>query len=173
MKKLIAGFIILTVLSANAQTDEKQRLTELMKNFTVISESERDTFYEPAAYQKFKPAQTRLIASVNPRGAIKISSMYFGKEWIQHSSVRIKIADEIFSTERNDSIKKIKLPGGIFNEYVTYSGSNSYLSKMISINQKKEIQISLVGEKTFEYLLTDTEKEAISLTYEVAQLLKK
>ena len=174
MKKTLIALLTMIAFSVNAQTDDQQRLTELKNNFTFLKdEKSQINYYEPLVEKKFLPKQTRLKTSVSPDGTINLSSIYYGKGWIKHSSVMVKIGDNIYSTEVNENAKKETIGAGTVFECVSYSGSNNYLFKMITSNKGKVIKVIFVGKDDYDYTLSDNEMRAISDSYELAQLLKK
>lgn len=124
--------------------------------------------------QRYSVGQTCIKPYVEENGKLVISSTYTGKRAIEHYLTRFSTGDLFIETEKviADGYNHRFKDGDLFFESVIYKNNNEAVASFMKENQSKNIKVSLQGDnRKHDYILTATEKKAMSETYNLSVVL--
>lgn len=152
---------------------------ELKKNFIL----EKDTAYNEIGNYVFKTQTVErnvqrcyVRSGVNEKGEIYLASVYYGKNPLEHTFIRISTPDSLFA-----ETQPVPYDGGnnyrfqdleMTTEVVTYKADQAADAlKLISSYPDKRIKVEYKGGKPFVIYIADLDKKAIQATFEFACVL--
>lgn len=158
---------------------KEQELAELQKNFSF----EKDTAYNklgtyvPKQQTIERNIQRSYIRSgVNEKGEMYIASVYFGKNPLNHTGIKLTTTDGMYA-----ETPAIPYDGGLnyrfkdlgnTTEVVTYKGENCEdIAKFIYANEGTRIKMEYTGGKPYIIYINDPDKKAIASTLDLAVVL--
>ncbi|MCD8177043.1 MAG: hypothetical protein LUE98_06335 [Tannerellaceae bacterium] len=113
---------------------------------------------------------------VNERGEMFLESVYYGSRPVNHTAIRVSIADGQFA-----DTAEIPYDGGLnyrfedlgnTTEIVTYTGDKGVdVVKFIYDHEDERIKVEYTGGKPYTIYMTDADKKALSATYDLATVL--
>jgi hypothetical protein len=121
--------------------------------------------------------RTFLKIVLNEKGDAWMLSHYYGKEWIDHTSLRIYDDKNYILTDTiglgHEWNRKVEDLGDRWETIEFRDGSDAGALAFIHDNYRKSIKVKFTG-KTFQYILMENyDKEAIKNGWELAQVLKE
>jgi hypothetical protein len=121
--------------------------------------------------------RTFLKVGLNENGEVWLISHYYGKSWINQTSVRVYDQDNFILTDTiplgHEWNRKVQDQDDCWETIDFREGSDAGAIAFIADNYKKPVKARLTG-KTFQYLVLENfDKEAIREGWELAQLLKE
>lgn len=121
--------------------------------------------------------RTFLKIGLNENGDVWLISHYYGKTWIDHTSLRIYDQDNFILTDTialgHEWNRKVEDLGDRWETIEFREGSDAGVIAFIADNYKKSVKARLTG-KTFQYIVLESfDKEAFRNGWELAQLLKE
>jgi hypothetical protein len=121
--------------------------------------------------------RTFLKIGLNENGDVWLISHYYGKSWIDHTSLRVYDADNFILTDTiglgHEWNRKVEDQGDRWETIEFRDGSDAGAIAFIADNYLKSIKARLTG-KTFQYIVLEGyDKQAIHEGWELAQLLKE
>jgi hypothetical protein len=155
------------------------RLPELTKDF-LLTPGEAG---KPGTYEHKRQTvqsswnRTFLKIGLNEAGDAWLTSHYYGKTWIDHTSLRIYDSDQYVLTDTiglgHEWNRKVEDLGDRWETVEFRDGSDAGAIAFIADNYQKSVKARLTG-KTFQYIVLESyDKEAIRKGWELAQLLKE
>lgn len=116
-------------------------------------------------------------AYTDKNGIFYISSHYVGSKPIHHYAIRAIVDDSFVQTDSiaDEAYMHSFEDGGTIWEIVKFkNGSDNGLSNFIATNFDKPITIAFIGQDTqYKIQLTETDKQSIRETYQLATLLRE
>ena len=121
--------------------------------------------------------RTYLKIGLNEKGDIWLTSHYYGKTWIDHTSLRVYDQGNFILTDTiglgHEWNRKVEDLGDRWEKVEFRDGSDAGAIAFIADNYTKPVKARLTG-KTFHYIVLESyDKEAIRKGWELAQLLKE
>jgi hypothetical protein len=121
--------------------------------------------------------RTFLKIGLNGNGDVWLISHYYGKAWIDHTSLRVYDPDSYILTDTiglgHEWNRKVEDLGDRWETVEFRDGSDAGAIAFIADNYRKSVKARLTG-KTFQYIVLESyDKEAIKNGWELAQLLKE
>ncbi len=154
-------------------------VAELSKNFRFIpGDAGRPGIFE---HRRQNPETSwnriYLRINLNEKGDTWLSSHYYGKEWIDHTSLRVYDNE---SYVLSDTIplsdpwnRKVEDLGDKWETIEFREGTDAGIIAFIADNHQKSIKARFNGKK-FQYIVLESyDKEAFHLGWELAQVLKE
>ncbi|MCX6223518.1 MAG: hypothetical protein NTV01_01980 [Bacteroidia bacterium] len=157
----------------------ESRLPELSKDF-LFSPGEAG---QPGTYEHKRQNvesswnRTFLKIALNENGDIWLTSHYYGKEWIDHTSLRVYDQENYILTDTiplgHEWNRKVEDLGDRWETVEFREGSDAGAIAFIADNYMKSVKVRLTGKK-FQYIVLESfDKEAIRKGWELAQVLKE
>jgi len=120
--------------------------------------------------------RTFLKMGLNEKGDVWLVSHYYGKEWIDHTSLRIYDNENFILTDTiplgHEWNRKVEDMGDKWETIEFRDGTDAGALEFIAENYLKPVKARLTG-KTFQYIVLESyDKEAIRKGMELAQVLK-
>lgn len=158
------------------QVKKQKEFNQLVKNFIEVKDEFKDlSFYYHRNWGKNWLNRKTLTAYVNSNGYRFLKSNYHDDDWIFHSSVSVKIGDDMYTSStvpRYEDNNVTKATGGGVYEIVTYTRENNIIEK-IGLNTDKKIKVRFQGDQFHhDVSLWKTDKEAMRDVYRLGYLLK-
>lgn len=129
--------------------------------------------------QKFERRwnQSFIELHLDERGDLYISSNYYGKEWLNHTGIRVY--DGIFQA-RTDSVS-LDDPGNHHSEFmnlhwekVSYkNGKDNGVIQFIADNADRNLKAVFLGRRMYYIVLEAFDKQAIKEAYQLSNALKR
>jgi hypothetical protein len=121
--------------------------------------------------------RTYLKIGLNENGDVWLTSHYYGKVWIDHTSLRVYDQDNYILTDTiglgHEWNRKVEDLGDRWETVEFRDGSDAGAIAFIADNYKKSVKVRLTG-KTFQYIVLESfDKDAIRKGWELAQVLKE
>ena len=129
-------------------------------------------------FGKKTSGRTTLKAHVREDGFIYLESQWYGKDWIFHSHIKVKVGQLLLSSPKVESYNKYnkqQYSGDTFWENVYYleSGDNGII-QAIADSTAKPVKVRFEGRKFHrDTYLTPEEKQSIRESHELSEVLKK
>lgn len=157
----------------------ESRLPQLTKDFVLTpGESGQPGTYEHKR-QRVETSWNRTFLKIglNENGDMWLVSHYYGKDWIDHTSLRIYDQDNYILTDTiplgHEWNRKVEDLGDRWETIEFRDGSDAGAIAFIADNYRKSIKARFTG-KTFQYIvLEEFDKDAIRKGWELAQVLKE
>ncbi len=157
----------------------KTLISDLEKNFTKEkTEFDRYTQYNHKK-QNFERRwdESYIKIHLDERGELYISSNYHGKEWLDHTGMRVydgpdqakteKVALDSPDNHRSDFME-------VKWEKVTYrDGKDNGVIEFIANNTQRHLKAVFLGERYFYIILEDYDKKAVKDAFELSKLIKR
>jgi len=155
------------------------RLPELTRDFKLIPGEAG----QPGTYEHKRQTvenswnRTFLKIGLNENGDSWLISHYFGKTWIDHTSLRVYDQDSYILTDTiglgHEWNRKVEDLGDRWETIEFRDGSDAGAIAFIADNYQKSVKVRFNG-KTFQYIVLESyDKDAIRKGWELAQLLKE
>lgn len=121
--------------------------------------------------------RTFLKIGLNDKGDAWLVSHYYGKSWIDHTSLRVYDSENYVLTDTialgHEWNRKVEDLGDRWETIEFREGSDAGAIPFIAGNYEKSIKVRLTG-KTFQYIVLESyDKDAIRKGWELAQVLKE
>jgi hypothetical protein len=157
----------------------ESRLPELVRDFRFTpGEAGQPGIYEHKR-QTVESSWNRTFLKIglNENGDIWLISHYFGKSWIDHTSLRIYNQESYILTDTialgHEWNRKVEDLGDRWETIEFREGSDAGAIAFIADNYQTSVKARLTG-KTFQYIVLESfDKEAIRKGWELAQVLKE
>ncbi len=157
----------------------KSQIAELSKDFIFKpGEPGQPGFYEHKR-QTVESSWNRtfLKIGISENGDVWLVSHYYGKDWINHTSVRVYNQSDYVLTDTigmgHEWNRKVEDMGDKWETIEFRQGSDAGALAFIADNYQKSVKARLTG-KTFHYIVLESfDKEAIHKGWELAQVLKE
>jgi len=157
----------------------ESRLPELSKDF-LFTPGEAG---QPGNYEHKRQTvetswnRTFLKIGLNENGDVWLISHYYGKSWIDHTSLRVYDQDNYILTDTiplgHEWNRKVEDLGDRWETIEFREGSDAGAIAFIADNYQKPVKVRLTG-KTFQYIVLENyDKEAIRKGWELAKVLKE
>lgn len=155
------------------------RLPELAKDFIFIpGEPGQPGTYEHKR-QTVKSSWNRIFLKIgiSENGDTWLISHYFGKNWIDHTSLRVYDNDSYLLTDTiplgHEWNRKVEDLGDRWETIEFREGSDAGAIAFIADNYQKSVKVRFNG-KTFQYIVLESyDKDAFHKGWELAQVLKE
>jgi hypothetical protein len=160
-------------LESTWSVQDDSKLKNLIKSFkSKLDDFSNITWY---THKNFPLSFTGLSAVTNDQGHSYLISNFHSENWLFHTSIMVKIGDNIFESEDIPTYDKRNIHDNYTTIWETVSFTNdSLLFKMIAFNVGKKIKVRLNGQQYYhEYILNDKLKLAIRDTYDLGKLLER
>lgn len=166
----------LTVAYLDRVLTEKQAAFESMKERFVL---EKDAEYQDIG-NYFWPSQTveknlhrsHLRFQVNEKGAMSMTSIYYGSYHIHHIAIKVTAPDGTFAETpaSNDSYETTNLNEKI--EKADYPlGHDGNVMGFIYLNHNNNLRVEFLGERKYSTTMLPADRQALKETYELSQVL--
>jgi len=160
-------------------TGLESRLPELAGDF-ILKPGEAG---QPGVYEHKRQTvesswnRTFLKIGLNEKGDIWLISHYYGKSWIDHTSLRVYDQENYILTDTialgHEWNRKVEDMGDRWETVEFREGSDAGAIAFIADNYRKPVKVRFTG-KSFQYIVLETfDKEAIRKGWELAQVLKE
>lgn len=108
---------------------------------------------------------------VDERGAMSMTSIYCGSRNIHHTAVKVSTNDSFAQTPPSaDSYETSDL--GVQIEKADYKlGEDDNVIGFICLNKEKSIKVEFVGERSYTTQMTQADRQAADLVYNLSQTL--
>jgi len=121
--------------------------------------------------------RTYLKVNILENGDIWLTSHYFGKSWIDHTSIRVYDQNEYVLSDTiglgDEWNRKVEDLGDKWETIDFKEGTDAGIVQFISDNYLKSIKVRFNG-KTFQYIVMESyDKEAFHKGWQLAQVLKE
>jgi hypothetical protein len=121
--------------------------------------------------------RTYLKVNVLENGEIWLTSHYYGKSWIDHTSLRVYDQDEYVLSDTialgDEWNRKVEDLGDKWESIDFKEGTDAGIIQFISDNYLKSIKVRFNGS-TFQYIVMESyDKEAFHKGWQLAQVLKE
>lgn len=165
-----------------ATEDSLQTVQELLPQLTKLFRFKKDDKYQDVGTFEHRLLQTEnnvnrcyLKPATDEHGNLMLTSCYIGKK-SKHNKLRITAGDDFYTetTEAKDTEIVRFEDEEYFREIIVWKGEDvKNLFLFIKDNRDKKIKVTLTGENNNKYIyhLTNAEKEAFSLTYDLSEAL--
>ena len=152
---------------------------EMKKDFLL----EKDTAYNEIGNYVFKSQTIErnvqrcyIRCGVDEKGEMYLASVYYGKNPLKHTYVKVSIPDGLFAETQAipyDGGNNYRFEDlGMTTEVVTYKSDKAKDAiKFIYSYPKERIKVEYMGGKPFIIYLADLDKKAIQVTYDFACVL--
>jgi hypothetical protein len=157
----------------------ESRLPELSKDFrfTPGEAGLPGTYEHKRQTVESSWSRTFLKIGLNENGDIWLISHYFGKSWINHTSLRVYDQQNYILTDTiplgHEWNRKVEDLGDRWETIEFREGSDAGAIAFIAGNFNKSVKVRLTG-KTFHYIVLEGfDKDAIRKGWELAQVLKE
>ncbi len=161
------------------RVENKKRLEILKKNFNFKKDEFNNTAWYRHKNQTVNNSWNRkcLITHINSDGYIYLEDQFYSDDWIFHSSIHVKIADNIYNSsvvETYEENNKTENSGGSIWENISYTdGKDNGIIKAIAESGNKLVKVRFVGKQyNSDFTLSNKDKKAIKEGYELAYLIK-
>ncbi len=155
----------------------------------LVSQLSKDFIFKPGeasrpgAYEHKRQTveaswnRTFLKIALNENGDVWLISHYYGKSWIDHTSLRVYDQDNYVLTDTiglgHEWNRKVEDLGDRWETIEFRDGSDAGALAFIADNYKKPVKARLTG-KTFQYIVMESfDRDAIHNGWELAQVLKE
>lgn len=162
------------------KAEYKKRLVVLKKNFNIKKDEFNNTAWYIHKNQTVDNSWNRkcLKTHINSDGYIYLEDQFYSDDWIFHSSIQVKIADNIYHSSVVESYSennKTENSGESVWECISYTDSKDYgIIKAIAESGDKPVKVRFVGKQyNSDFTLSNKDKKAIKEGYELAYLIKK
>lgn len=157
---------------------EKEK-AELQKNFRF----EKDKKYQEIGSYVYKSqttennaTRTYLKAYVDEKADYFLVSNYCGNLKLEHISVRVSVDDVFSQTDTipvSNAFNHSFRDGEVFWESLTFKNeADKGVSSFIAQYESKQIMVNLIGKRPCQYILTTSDKKAISQAYQLWIVMK-
>lgn len=140
-------------------------------------ETIRTPGYPAVTLKKYWFEGSHLATRVNSKGYIYLKSYYWGRDWLFHTRVRVKIGDSVLTSDTipsysDDNIRESS--GGKVWETIHFTrGRGNGILEAIANNVEKVIKVRFEGDKYYDDMtLSQGDKEAIRDSWELSKLIK-
>ena len=121
--------------------------------------------------------RTYLKIGLNEYGDIWLISQYYGKTWIDHTSLRVYDSENYVLTDTialgHEWNRKVEDLGDRWEKIEFREGADAGAIAFIADNYQKSVKVRFTG-KTFQYIVLESyDKDAVRKGWELAQLLKE
>ncbi len=155
------------------------RVAELSKNF-IFKPGEAG---QPGTYEAKRQTvttswnRTFLEIGLNENGEVWLTSHYFGKSWVNHTSLRVYDEDSYILTDTiplgDPWNRKVEDQGDKWETIDFRQGTDAGAIAFIADNYQKSIKVRFNG-KPFQYIVLENyDKDAFQKGWELAQVLKE
>ncbi len=162
------------------RADNIKRRDALKKNFNYKKDEFKDVGFYIHKFQTVDNSYNRkcLKTHINSNGYIYLEDQYYADDWIFHTSMQVKIGDNIYKSsvvETYSDQNKTENSGGSVWENITYTeDQDEKIIKAIADNADKEIKVRFNGKQYYsDFTLSQKDKQAIKDGYELSELIKK
>ncbi|TSA34141.1 MAG: hypothetical protein D4R64_12620 [Porphyromonadaceae bacterium] len=157
----------------------ESRLPTLTKDFQLIpgEPGQPGTYEHKRQTVEFSWNRTFLKIGLNENGDVWLISHYYGKFWIDHTSLRVYDQDNYILTDTiplgHEWNRKVEDLGDRWETIEFREGSDAGAIAFIAGNYQKSVKVRLTG-KIFHYIVLESyDKEAIRKGLELAHVLKE
>ncbi|MFA5814414.1 MAG: hypothetical protein WC865_02195 [Bacteroidales bacterium] len=157
----------------------ESRVSELSKDFrfTPGEAGQPGTYEHTRQTVESSWNRTFLNIGLNENGDVWLISHYYGKSWIDHTSLRVYDQDNYILTDTiplgHEWNRKVEDLGDRWETIEFREGSDAGAIAFIADNYQKSVKVRLTG-KTFQYIVLESyDKEAIRKGWELAPVLKE
>ena len=160
--------------------EEKAQAEALKSQFIFEKNDEYDEigkFLAKSQLLEKNLQKTYLRCSVNERGEMHISSVFYGDKAINHNQLKVVAPDGSYTetqvVPRDGALNYSFSNGGMISEIVTYSQSkeNGVIAFIYSLSKDK-LKAELINEKKlYSFVISEADKQAIKETRDLATAL--
>lgn len=156
-------------------SEEQAKFEQIKSHFAF----EKDTAYQqigrflhPSQVIERNLHRSFLRFQVDENGQVSMTSIYCGPRNIHHTAVKVTASDGSFAQTptSKDSYETTDLDEHI--EKADYAmGADGNVIEFIALNQDKKLTATFIGDRTFQTVLTSTDRQAAAEIYRLGQLL--
>jgi len=176
-KKQIYGDILFR------EQDELDTIKSMISELEKLFNTEKTPYdrYRQYIYKR-QDAEKRWNKSyiqvhLDERGALYISSNYYGDKWLNHTSLRVYDKDIQAKTDSVPLSSPLNHHSDFLNtkwEKVSYTnGVDNGLIKFIADNADKKLKAVFLGSRYYYIILEDYDKQAMKEALKLSELLKR
>ncbi len=148
---------------------------EEIKKELIFEKDERyqdiGLYFAPGQSMDENLERTFLRAQVDEKGSFTIVSIFCGKHFIHHRSVKVRVGDNFAQTPISDDCYEYTDLDIRYEKCNFIAGNDGGISAFITLNRNNNVQVTLHGEKTINYAMTSVDKESVALLFSFSQLL--